>query len=243
MGSMRDAMWMKCIGIDILFHASISHPSISINDLDHPSILHLIFHPIDAQSDHPSHRILRTRKSMELCQIGIAIEGDPHQHHHRNGIGDLASPLRKLVHRDIAARNVLLSSTLQAKIADFGLSRVLESPTDTGHTVSMTGPLRHMAPESIRVQEYSPASDSWMWGVMMFETLTATVPYSDLSPLQAATEVVLGRRLELPEQIAKEWPLLIPLIRGCFATKPDDRPSMHTICQHLSRNFSRKQTM
>eukprot|EP01119_Soliformovum_irregulare_P012659 TRINITY_DN3304_c0_g2_i3.p1 TRINITY_DN3304_c0_g2~~TRINITY_DN3304_c0_g2_i3.p1 ORF type:complete len:225 (+),score=59.86 TRINITY_DN3304_c0_g2_i3:132-806(+) len=223
-------------------HRSRIHPSPSTISTIHPSfisfsiplMLNLII-PVTEYYEHGSlWNYVRSGSPSKEILINIIIgtaSGISHLHY------------EKLVHRDIAARNVLLSSTLQAKIADFGLSRVLESPTDTGHTVSMTGPLRHMAPESIRVQEYSPASDSWMWGVMMFETLTATVPYSDLSPLQAATEVVLGRRLELPEQIAKEWPLLIPLIRGCFATKPDDRPSMHTICQHLSRNFSRKQTM
>jgi serine/threonine protein kinase len=116
------------------------------------------------------------------------------------------------VHRDIAARNVLLTSTFEPKICDFGLSRLLESSESGGGvTSSNTGPLRHMAPESIRDKKYSAASDVWSWGVMLFETLTAQTPYKELSPLQAATQVVLGLRLKLPSHIQQEWPILAKL--------------------------------
>ena len=62
----------------------------------------------------------------------------------------LISKRQGFVHRDIAARNVLLDATDGAKLADLGLSRVLDSGADEQSTKSNVGPVRWMAPEMIR---------------------------------------------------------------------------------------------
>ena len=49
-----------------------------------------------------------------------------------------------IVHRDLSARNILLSSTLDAKISDFGMSRKLDHVGDANKTQQEVGPLKWM---------------------------------------------------------------------------------------------------
>jgi tRNA A-37 threonylcarbamoyl transferase component Bud32 len=90
-------------------------------------------------------------------------------------LGEVASALSFLhslgiVHRDIAARNVLLDGHGVAKLADLGLSRLLEDKQGEQTTVQYNvGPVRWMAPEAIRDRKYSSASDAFSFGVLMAE--------------------------------------------------------------------------
>ncbi|KAF7237361.1 Focal adhesion kinase 1 [Varanus komodoensis] len=70
---------------------------------------------------------------------------------------------KRFVHRDIAARNVLVSSTDCVKLGDFGLSRYME---DSTYYKASKGklPIKWMAPESINFRRFTSASDVWMFG-------------------------------------------------------------------------------
>uniref|UniRef100_A0A671KN24 non-specific protein-tyrosine kinase n=2 Tax=Sinocyclocheilus anshuiensis TaxID=1608454 RepID=A0A671KN24_9TELE len=70
---------------------------------------------------------------------------------------------KRFVHRDIAARNVLVSSTDCVKLGDFGLSRYME---DSSYYKASKGklPIKWMAPESINFRRFTSASDVWMFG-------------------------------------------------------------------------------
>jgi predicted Ser/Thr protein kinase len=72
-----------------------------------------------------------------------------------NGLAHLHS--HKIVHRDLAARNIMLSHN-EPKLTDFGMSRLVEEQNLHGTTKSELGPIRWMAPESLRNKEYSTKS-------------------------------------------------------------------------------------
>ncbi|MEQ2209277.1 hypothetical protein XENOCAPTIV_027896, partial [Xenoophorus captivus] len=77
---------------------------------------------------------------------------------------------RRFLHRDLAARNVLLSTNETVKIGDFGLMRALPTHTDQyimeeGHKI----PFPWCAPESLKSRTFSHASDTWMFGVTLWE--------------------------------------------------------------------------
>eukprot|EP01121_Diplochlamys_sp_Union-15-3_P009886 TRINITY_DN2719_c0_g1_i1.p1 TRINITY_DN2719_c0_g1~~TRINITY_DN2719_c0_g1_i1.p1 ORF type:complete len:116 (-),score=15.55 TRINITY_DN2719_c0_g1_i1:306-653(-) len=86
-----------------------------------------------------------------------------------NGMSALAKQF--IVHRDLAARNVLLTKERVPKIADFGYSRVLSEETKMGKTQTYFGPIKWMAPESIRELVYSEASDVWRYGINLFSEI------------------------------------------------------------------------
>lgn len=71
-----------------------------------------------------------------------------------------------IVHRDLAARNILLTVNNEPKISDFGMSRLLKEESQKGQTKNNFGPIRWMAPESIRDLSYSTKSDVWSFGII-----------------------------------------------------------------------------
>lgn len=77
------------------------------------------------------------------------------------------------VHRDLAARNVLVNSQLVCKIADFGLSREIESATEGAYTTRGGKiPVRWTAPEAIAFRKFTSASDVWSMGIVCWEVST-----------------------------------------------------------------------
>lgn len=88
-----------------------------------------------------------------------------------------------ITHRDLAARNCLINSKLTAKIADFGLSRNLDA--QNYYKVGGAGgslPIRWMPPEAILYRKFTPKSDVWSFGVLMWEVYTfGKLPYTGLS--------------------------------------------------------------
>lgn len=143
-------------------------------------------------------------------------------HLHRQGV----------IHRDIAARNVLLAGKrdLIAKLADFGMSRLLtESVYDEQQTVNAVGPLRWMAPEQMERRAYSRASDVFAFGVLLFEIFKRELPWQGVPNFIAAAKIMNGERMDvsshdIPRQVAA-------LMLECWAGEPDKRPSM----KHVQR--------
>lgn len=71
---------------------------------------------------------------------------------------------KKYVHRDIAARNVLVSSETSVKLADFGLSRWMGQEQSYYRASKGKLPIKWMSPESINFRRFTTASDVWMFG-------------------------------------------------------------------------------
>ena len=72
-----------------------------------------------------------------------------------------------IVHRDLACRNVLVSADKALRITDFGMSR----ETEDIYVQKSKGrvPIKWMAIESIIAREFTPASDVWSYGVVLWE--------------------------------------------------------------------------
>lgn len=76
----------------------------------------------------------------------------------------------KIVHRDIKPSNILMSSTGDVKIADFGVSKQL---TDNTQAMTFTGTQAYLAPERIRQgSNCSPVADVWGVGLTLIEIAT-----------------------------------------------------------------------
>ena len=81
----------------------------------------------------------------------------------------------KILHRDIAARNVLLATSnevLIAKVTDFGLGKIFAENHNVNST-ALVGPVRWMAPETLKERIWSFKSDTWSFGVLCWEVMHA----------------------------------------------------------------------
>jgi len=142
----------------------------------------------------------------------------------------------KIVHRDLSARNILVTKDAEGKwlckVADFGLSRAITTELSKGQTQSSVGPLKWMAPESLIYKVYSVKSDVWSYGVTLVEILDqGQEPYPDLDAVQAASAVMhKGIRPRIPESCPAK---LQQLLDECFSREPDKRPDFKKILDVL----------
>lgn len=144
-------------------------------------------------------------------------------------VGMLHLHAERIIHRDLATRNILLSDTLEPKVADFGMSRRGDDQDDflSQKTTSNVGPLKWMAPESIQEKVYSKKSDVWSYGVVIWEVFSRSNPWPDMTPVQAAMLVVYEKKHLSPPPNAP--PFFQNLMLSCFALDPRQRPEFDDI--------------
>ncbi|XP_035693755.1 tyrosine-protein kinase receptor Tie-1-like [Branchiostoma floridae] len=145
----------------------------------------------------------------------------------------------RIAHRDVAARNVLITADDVAKLADFGLARDVYVNTQYVRCnrpgVDELLPLKWMALESIETGKYTCQSDVWSFGVLLWEIATlGKDPCYDgrmqLSFLQMVGILRQGIRMEKPPGCPED---LFRLMRSCWRDVPDTRPTPEEIEERL----------
>mmetsp|Transcript_92379 Transcript_92379/g.197985 ORF Transcript_92379/g.197985 Transcript_92379/m.197985 type:complete len:484 (-) Transcript_92379:96-1547(-) len=149
-----------------------------------------------------------------------------------------------IVHRDLKSCNVLLAQPISevnqqptAKVADFGLSRVLRSSST--FLTRCVGTWRWMAPEVFSTNEYDERIDVFSFGILMFEVLTRKIPYADLWPVNSTINpriglfILKGQRPNI-QLVQNGCPgKVVQLMQECWASNPADRPNFTTVKEQL----------
>ncbi|MCV7195805.1 protein kinase [Mycobacterium angelicum] len=101
-------------------------------------------------------------------------------------LGGLAAAHRAgLVHRDVKPENVLISDDGEVKIADFGLVRAVAAAGITSTSVIL-GTAAYLSPEQVRDGNAGPRSDVYSTGILTYELLTGSTPFTGDTALSIA---------------------------------------------------------
>ncbi|XP_041795546.1 ankyrin repeat and protein kinase domain-containing protein 1-like isoform X2 [Chelmon rostratus] len=138
---------------------------------------------------------------------------------------------RNLMHHDLKPSNVLLNDDLNAKLADFGLSRVSSSALNSNREIKgqTGGSYKYMPPEAFEAS-YEPvrAFDRYSYGILLWSILTGKEPYPAADYSLVALRIPLGDRPssedidQMKEEGLKE---LVDLMKRCWDENPCERPT------------------
>jgi serine/threonine protein kinase len=190
---------LKCLlSMDERSRARFAREGHVAASLNHPGILKvhrvgtLDGHPCLAYELVPGARPLDEAFSEQPLEARLELlvdAGDALGHAHEAG----------LVHRDVKGANLLVDEDGRLRVADFGLATgaSLDRLTCTG---AIVGTPLCMAPEQIRGEAPTAATDVWALGVLLYEALTGGEPFAGHETLMTLSAAVLAGNLTPPTE-------------------------------------------
>lgn len=128
-----------------------------------------------------------------------------------------------IVHRDLKPENILLAHDGRIKIGDFGLARAASQNTATGK--ALLGTIAYLSPELVTRGIADTRSDIYAVGIMLFEMLTGTQPFTGDEPMQIAYQHA-NDDVPLPSRSAQGIPeALDSLVHWATQRDPNLRPA------------------
>jgi len=157
---------------------------------------------------------LKPKKLVKLCRDACA------------GLAYLEE--KKCIHRDVAARNCLVTEQVSVKITDFGMSREEEDGVYSVSGRMKSIPMKWTAPEAMNYGQYTHASDVWSFGVLSWEVFNfGKAPYPRMTNQKARDEVERGYRMPCPGGCPEQY--YDQVMTECWRYQAEQRPNFHSL--------------
>lgn len=129
---------------------------------------------------------------------------------------------RRIIHRDVAPNNVLLSMDGAIKLSDFGIAKAVQSDDDA-RTAILKGTCAYMAPEQVQGEPMSHRTDVFSVGVLLYELTTGKRVFRRDTEM-ATMQAILHGEVPPPESAVPDYPpALKAIVERAMAQAPDDR--------------------
>jgi serine/threonine protein kinase len=238
--------WVAAVQREAELQARLRHPNVvqfigyAAKKSQHMIVSELMSKDLRSYLDETVHQ---TRPPLSLLlAVDIMLQiGEGMKYVHQSG----------MMHCDLKSSNILInvveskelcnSPSVQVKLTDFGFSKLKEATNSTMFTSKETGAVLWRAPEVFKenTEKYTKAADVYSYAMVFFEVLTGKLPWCDA---QGNPTILVMSEL-LPSIHSEKRPSLPPenycpahlstLINKCWATRAEDRPQFHEICQML----------
>ncbi|KAL0062705.1 hypothetical protein AAF712_010400 [Marasmius tenuissimus] len=225
------------------------------SDLEKLSIAYIREAILWRQMKHPNvlpfFGIYRLEHTQELCLISPWMEKGNlveflratkrEDVDHYTLVHDVASGLaylhsKKLAHGDLKGVNILITRSLRACIADFGLSHIADTQ-GLGFTTSTTrsaGTMRWLAPEILDGKRPSMESDVYSFACVCYEIFTGLRPFPELTNITAVIfAVAQGKCPTRPQEASGLSDAMWALMTECWNTTPSSRPTASQIVERV----------
>jgi serine/threonine protein kinase len=151
-----------------------------------------------------------------------------------NGMKYLIS--RKVVHCDLAARNVLVFEDEILKICDFGMAKDIRYVDYYRREMPCVVPAKWMSPESMLDKIHTEFSDVWSFGILMWEIATlGGSPYPGVPVEKLYDLLIKGYRMSCPASCPRS---LYEEMKVCWAAQPEDRPKFESLSTRISHKMT-----
>ena len=157
------------------------------------------------------------------------------------GLCYLHSQTPPIIHRDLSSNNVLLTSSMTAKISDLGVARILNlTPLQVSHMTQTPGTPAYMPPEvMVANPKYDTSVDTFSYGIMMIHAFSGMWPEPQVGPNRTEPDGRLipvseaERREEFLRAIGNDHPLM-DLVLNCISNHPQARAQASDIVERLA---------
>jgi polo-like kinase 4 len=202
---------------EVAIHARLKHPSILelYTFFEDSNFVYLV---LELAQNGALHRYLqeqqKTLSEFEAASILSQVVSGL-QYLHSNNI----------MHRDMSLSNLLLTATMQVKIADFGLATQLEY--DSKHT-TLCGTPNYISPEVASRSAHGLPTDVWGLGCLLYTLLVGRPPFDTAGVKSTLTQVVIGN-YTIPDYISAEAK---DLIQRLLCKDPSKRIKLCDVVTH-----------
>ena len=198
--------------------SQLAHENIiSIIDFGHDDQHDLAYLAMELFAGQPLDEVIRTsapippsRAIPMLVQLARALSVS-----HNAGV----------LHRDVKPRNILVGRADRIKLCDFGLARSASGGDRVTNTGTILGTPAYMAPEQIRGDDVSSATDLYAFGCTAYEMLTGRIPHDAKTPVAVWASRLNDRTIDTLDRGGLEHAELRELLGECLASDPTRRPT------------------
>lgn len=196
--------------------ASLNHPNI-VSVYDWGKYSNTYFMAMEYVQGRTLADILRANghvSSVQAAEIASEVSAAL-SFAHRNGV----------VHRDIKPANILIGSAGQVKVADFGIARAMNAPTESNLTQvgSVMGTATYFSPEQAQGGQPDPRSDLYSLGIVLYEMVAGTPPFTGENPVSIAYKQVHDNPRPLNQLVADVPRPFEAIVAKLLAKSPDMR--------------------